>query len=467
MAAPESPFLRPAPPPWAARGLSWLVMAVAVAAALGAVIIRVPEVVSSEFRLVPARGVDPLRAARTGRVAEVAVAEGAAVTRGQTLFVVRSVAVGEQSAELETLQTQLRGALAARASASERYESQRRADAEQARGLAERRARLTARIEGHRALRASREEKYRTSLKVAESELASIRAEVEFKREHLALAREIAVRHKRGYDANFLSWQEYQRANIEASQTAVELEQLQRAQEIASLKLTQLRTEHESQETEWKIAMAHLASEGDEIRVATERLRHETDGRATEYRERDRQLREEVDRLTIRSGAVRGALAGARGDRLTVTAPCDGSVLRLAVRRPDALVQEGEVLGEVACAGERLEAELRVPPSGIGKLKVGQGVKLRYEAFPYERHGVRRASVSWVSAAGASGTAGPTFRALAGLQDQAISVDGQSRPLLAGMGGRADVVVGRRSLASYAVEPLRRLREGLADGPPR
>ena len=33
--------------------------------------------------------------------------------------------------------------------------------------------------------------------------------------------------------------------------------------------------------------------------------------------------------------------------------------------------------------------------------------------------------------------------------------------------GRADVIVGRRSLASYAFEPLRQIRESLATGPQR
>src|SRR4029453_13078012 len=43
---------------------------------------------------------------------------------------------------------------------------------------------------------------------------------------------------------------------------------------------------------------------------------------------------------------------------------------------------------------------------------------------------------------------------------------GEARPFLAGMGGRADVVVGRRSLISYAFEPARMLRETLPDRPP-
>src|SRR5262249_53834019 len=228
---------------------------------------------------------------------------------------------------------------------------QQRADAEQARGLAERRAHLSTRIETHRALRQSREAKYQTSLKVAESELASARAETEFKREHLALAQEIATRHKWGYEANFLSWQEYMRVHIEASRTAVELEQLQRMGDVAALKATQLRAEHEAEESEWASAMAQLRTEADEIRVSIEKLRHESAVRAAEYREADRQLQEEIDRVTIRMATVRRALADAQGDRLVVAAPCEGSVVRLAVKRHDAVVQEGETLCEVACSG--------------------------------------------------------------------------------------------------------------------
>jgi hypothetical protein len=33
------------------------------------------------------------------------------------------------------------------------------------------------------------------------------------------------------------------------------------------------------------------------------------------------------------------------------------------------------------------------------------------------------------------------------------------------MTGRAAIIVGRRSLASYALEPLRQMRESLATGP--
>jgi multidrug efflux pump subunit AcrA (membrane-fusion protein) len=140
-------------------------------------------------------------------------------------------------------------------------------------------------------------------------------------------------------------------------------------------------------------------------------------------------------------------------------------VVRLPVKGPGAVVQDGEVLCEVACAGGALQAQLTVPPGGVSRLKPGQGAKLLYDAFPYQRYGVRTGTVRWTSPAGEAVDGTSAFRALVDLTDKAILVDGQPRPLLAGMGGRAEVVVGRRTLIDYAFEPLRQLKESLAAPP--
>jgi hypothetical protein len=71
-----------------------------------------------------------------------------------------------------------------------------------------------------------------------------------------------------------------------------------------------------------------------------------------------------------------------------------------------------------------------------------------------------------VSPAGISAPTGSTsFRALVDLEDEGIKVDGQLRPYLPGMGGEVRVIVGRRSLVSYAFEPIRQLRESMAETP--
>lgn len=119
------------------------------------------------------------------------------------------------------------------------------------------------------------------------------------------------------------------------------------------------------------------------------------------------------------------------------------------------------MLCELACAGERLQAELKIPQTGAGRVKTGQGVKLLYDSFPYQQFGVKFANVRWISPT----TATPEFRAIADLADESINVLGQPMPLKAGMGGRAQVVIAKRSLISIAFDPIRQLRENMVAPP--
>ena len=469
------PFLGVDPPHWAARGLAVLLLVLFVGGAVAAFVVQVPETVTSPFVLVPARGTDPVRAPRNGVVAIVQVQEGRAVRGGEPIFVIRSPAISDMSSEARGLETQLAGAEESRANARLKHESQRRADEEEATRLARRGAYLAQKLEEHRHVRAVREAKYRADLAIARNEIDITQKEMEFKKTAHALAAEIADRFETFHKEGAISWLETNTKRLEATKLGVEVQQLERTLETVRLRVNQIQADHQTSESEWKQTAADLENESREVRAASEKLRHTMAARDSEFREQDRRLGEDTAKARIRAAALRDVLGQNRGSDLAAAAPCDGTVIRLAVKAPGAVVQEGDLLCEVACAGGALQAELTVPPGGVSRLRPGQGVKLLYDAFPYQRHGVRFGTVRWVSPAGATagaapGAAGggpPVFRATAAIADESILVDGRPRPLMAGMGGRAEVVVGRRSLISHALEPLRQLRESLADAPAR
>ena len=52
-------------------------------------------------------------------------------------------------------------------------------------------------------------------------------------------------------------------------------------------------------------------------------------------------------------------------------------------------LRSSDVLAEITCRDDRLQAELMVPQRGLALLRTGQLVKLRYDAFPFQRFGVR------------------------------------------------------------------------------
>jgi len=124
-------------------------------------------------------------------------------------------------------------------------------------------------------------------------------------------------------------------------------------------------------------------------------------------------------------------------------------------------------LCELACSGRRLQAELNVAQSGVGLIKPGQGVKLLYDAFPYQRYGVKYGTVRWISPASVNVNNAAIFRVLVDVLDDSVIVSGLKRSLMPGMGGRAEVVVDRRPLISYVFEPIRQLRENLKQPPPQ
>ena len=398
-AAPEQdpPFLDPEPPHWAATGLATLLMVLFAAAVIAALVVRVPERVSGPFVLVPARGGDPVRASRDGIVTGVHAVSGATVAAGDTLFRLKSDPVGDRSAELATLRSQARAADESRVLAEREYATARMGDEEAARGL--------------------------------ESRLAALEGTITGRERQLAIARTLAERYEQGSRSGAIGAMESGRARLEAESLAEQLEQA--------------RTERTSSAS------------------ALRQLRHESEARRVRHLELVRRLHADREQASLRAGALERELSFSAGNELTVPAPCAGTVLRVSINTPGALVKDGDTLAEVACAGGALVGELTVPASGVAYLKAGQGVKLLYDAFPYQRYGVRQGRVRWVGPAGVASRDGG-FRALIDVDSTSVRVQGTPRPLLAGMGGRADVVVGRRTLASYAVEPIRQLRESMA-----
>jgi membrane fusion protein len=120
----------------------------------------------------------------------------------------------------------------------------------------------------------------------------------------------------------------------------------------------------------------------------------------------------------------------------------------------------------VPAGGDRgLQAKLIVPESGLALIEPGQSVKLLYDAFPYQRYGMRYGTVRSATPASLPVGDGTVFVVLADLAEQAVPVNGQAKPVLPGMRGTARIVVGSRSLLGYALEPVRGLRETVAQPP--
>ena len=396
----EVPFLDPEPPPLVARSLAWLLIGIAIAGALLAATVQIPESVSVPFVLTPKRGTDPVRAPRSGVVARVALSEGVSVAKGDSLFGIRSSEFGDRSAERDTLEAQLPGSAQSLANARRKHESERGASAAELRSLRDK--------------------------------VGALERMVALKKQQVGNSHEQVTRARTLVDQGLISQNELADALIKRDQTVVDAEQLESEQHT---------------------------TEG-----AIKKLLDQDAAREAEFQELTRSTLEKEAQMRIRLEALKREPAAGPGGELDVRSPCAGSVVRLNVRAAGAVLHEGDVLAEVACSDETLRAALDLPQRALARVQAGQPVKLLFDAFPYQRYGVARGSVIWAApsgtAAAATGAAS-TFPVLVELEDTSLFADGRRISFVAGMRGTARIVVARRTLIGHAFEPLRQLREEL------
>lgn len=154
---------------------------------------------------------------------------------------------------------------------------------------------------------------------------------------------------------------------------------------------------------------------------------------------------------------------------LLIRAPEDGTVAAV-------LIDAGQVadpnrpLLSIVPINSQLQAQLYVPSRAAGFIQVGQAVRMRYQAYPYQKFGLGRGEVTTVSrtalmpneliANGVSlspevlAAAEPVYRVEVRLQQQYVVAYGKQQSLQAGMLLDADILQDTRRLYEWVLEPL-------------
>jgi membrane fusion protein len=149
---------------------------------------------------------------------------------------------------------------------------------------------------------------------------------------------------------------------------------------------------------------------------------------------------------------------------IEVRAPQDGTVTAITAQRGQG-VSGNQALASILPAGSELEAELYLPSRSAGFVKAGMEVLLRYQAFPFQKFGQFRGVVREVSGTSlrpddigeprAVGSAAePLYRVRVALERQTVRAYGAEQLLRSGMALDASVLLDRRRLYEWVLEPL-------------
>lgn len=152
---------------------------------------------------------------------------------------------------------------------------------------------------------------------------------------------------------------------------------------------------------------------------------------------------------------------------VTVRARQSGTVTTIAANLGQT-VGISTSLASILPEGSKLEAEMYVPSRAVGFLKPDMVALLRYHAFPYQKFGQHSARVREVattsvrpeelqtSAAAMPGAAQsePVYRVRLELDQQHVRTYGNPMPLRSGMLVDASVMLERRKLYEWVLEPV-------------
>lgn len=177
--------------------------------------------------------------------------------------------------------------------------------------------------------------------------------------------------------------------------------------------------------------------------------------RLAELRDTSSEL--EKQRLAIMQGSV-----------VVLTAPFDG-VIGVIQAKPGQTMAPQQPVMQVLGANTRLEAELYAPTRAIGFAKVGQEVRLMYDAFPFEQYGTFRGTIREISRTvlAPNEVTAPlqletaSYRVRIELDDQSITAFGQRYPVQPGMLMQANIILERQTFLDWLLEPVRAIRNRL------
>jgi hemolysin D len=151
---------------------------------------------------------------------------------------------------------------------------------------------------------------------------------------------------------------------------------------------------------------------------------------------------------------------------IMLSAPADSIVLEVAANRTvGSVVREAETLFVLVPRDVPLQAEINVEGKDIGQVVVGQAVRIKFEAFPFQKYGTASGTVRVVSqdtfapdpkGEGAHRMPAPYYRVLVGVTDTKLRLQSERTQLIPGMAVTAELKVGRRSVISYFLYPLLR-----------
>jgi hemolysin D len=204
-------------------------------------------------------------------------------------------------------------------------------------------------------------------------------------------------------------------------------------------------------------AKSQLETSGQNL--STLRLQYEAAKREATNTEDKLRLQVQTARL-VADAAARIKFENIDKDNfLLIVAPVDGVMTDVTSTQPGDKIQANSPLGGIAPKNARPILKTEIAEHDRGFLREGLPVKLKFNAFPYQRYGLINGTLEFISpATKPSGQAKqPVYEGRIRLDQDHYTVGDTKYPLRYGMTATAEIVVRERRLIDLALDPFRQI----------
>ena len=204
-------------------------------------------------------------------------------------------------------------------------------------------------------------------------------------------------------------------------------------------------------------AEAQLEQSGEQLK----KLRLDYEAAANELATAEEKLRLQLNTARVEADtAARIRFENIDKDNfLQIVAPVSGIVTDLSSTQPGDKVQANTPLGGIAPSNSHSVVKVEIAENDRAFLREGLPVKLKFNAFPYQRYGVIDGTLEYVSPATkpAQQSRLPVYEARVSLDRDYYQVGETKYPLRYGMTTAVEIVVRKRRLIDLALDPFRQI----------
>jgi HlyD family secretion protein len=226
------------------------------------------------------------------------------------------------------------------------------------------------------------------------------------------------------------------------------------AQRVAQSRLGELSAR---QVQEFASAKAQVESSGQELSKL--RLQYEAATNELATVEEKLRLQLQTARVTADSAARVRFENIDKDNFLLIVAPVDGVITDVTSTQAGDKIQANAPLGGIAPKDAKPLLKIEIAEHDRAFLREGLAVQLKFNAFPYQRYGLIRGTLQFISPATKPSAASkqPVYEGRVTLDQDHYQVGDIAYPLRYGMTATAEIVVRERRLIDLALDPFRNI----------